>query len=442
MYALTHRVRWRIYAFLFTFGFIAYLQQKGLTVAAERIMPELHFSQEQIGWLEWACVLGYAAFQFPGGVIGQRVGARLMFTVIGSVAFLATILTPMAPVALAGSALFVTLFALQLIMGLAQGAIFPVGSGVMETWFRPERWALIQGVQSAGLQLAAAATPPVVAYLMSTWGWQRALFWPAFPAVLVIVLWAWYARNSPREHPSVTPEELAELGKDAVPPASVEIDGRRLRHLLANRSILLATFSYVCMNYVFYLISNWCFLYLVQERNFNVLEGGWLAIWPPLAAAAGAAIGGPLVGLTCARFGITWGFRVVPMVALPASGALLLITVNLSNPYAAVGALALAYAVVELCEAPFWAATMFVGRADTMSASGVLNTGGNGGGLIGIPIVAYLSGHGHWTTAFVIGAIFSLIGAVAWLGIDAEQRFEMPETAATGSALAEGLPKA
>jgi ACS family glucarate transporter-like MFS transporter len=423
VYPLIHRVRWRIYAFLFAFGFIAYLQQKGLTVAAERMMPELGFSQEQIGWLEWAFVLGYAAFQFPGGVIGQRLGARLMFTLISLVAFLATILTPLAPVVLGGVALFVALLALQLIMGLAQGAIFPVSSGVMETWFRPERWALIQGVQSAGLQLAAAATPPLVAYLMSTLGWQRALFWPALPAIAVILLWAWYARNSPREHPSVTPEEIAELGNEAVPPAAVKIEWRRLRLLLANRSILLLTLAYVCMNYVFYLISNWCFLYLVQERHFNVLEGGWLAIWPPLAAAAGAGLGGQLVNMTCSRFGNTWGFRLVPMIALPASGALLLITVSVTNPYTAVGALALAYAVVELCEAPFWAGTMFVARADTMSAGGVLNTGGNAGGLISIPIVAWLSGHGQWTTAFVIGAIFSIVGAVAWLGIDVERRF-------------------
>ena len=55
---------------------------------------------------------------------------------------------------------------------------------------------------------------------------------------------------------------------------------------------------------------------------------------------------------------------------------------------------------------------MFVARADTMSATGVLNTGGNGGGLIGIPIVAYLSGHGDWTVAFVIGAVFSVVGAM------------------------------
>jgi sugar phosphate permease len=325
-----------------------------------------------------------------------------------------------------GEVLFIALFGLQLLMGLAQGSIFPVGSGVMETWFRPERWALIQGLQSMGLQFAAAATPPVVAYLMSTLGWQQALFWPALPAVVIIVLWAWYARNTPREHPSVTPEEIAELGKEALPPPPPKIDWRRLRHLLANRSILLATFSYVCMNYVFYLISNWCFLYLVQERHFNSLESGWLATLPPLAAGVGAGLGGKLVGMSCARFGNRWGFRLVPMVALPVSGLLLLLTVNLSNPYAAVASLALAYAIVELTEAPFWAVTMFVARADTMSATGILNTGGNGGGLIGIPIVAYLSGQGHWTAAFVIGAAFSVLGAIAWLGIDAEERFEAP----------------
>ncbi len=426
MYALTHRVRWRIYAFLFTFGFIAYFQQKGLTVAAERIMPELGFSQMQIGWLEWAFVLGYAGFQFPGGVIGQRLGARLMFTLISTLAFLATALTPLAPVALGGTALFVVLLALQLVMGLAQGPIFPVSSGVMETWFRPERWALIQGLQSMALQFAAAATPPVVAYLMSTLGWQQALFWPALPAVAVIVLWAWYARNTPREHPSVTPEELAELGKESLPAAPASMDWRRLRALLSNRSILLATCSYVCMNYVFYLISNWCFLYLVQERHFNSLEGGWLATFPPLAAGAGAGLGGTLVNLACRRFGNRWGFRLVPLIALPVTGVLLLLTVNLSSAYVALTALALAYAVVELTEAAYWGGTMFVARADSMSGTGVLNTGGNAGGLIGIPIVAYLSGHGQWTAAFVIGAAFSVIGAIAWLGIDVDERFEPP----------------
>jgi len=428
-YALAHRIRWRILTLLLGFGCVAYLQQKSLTVAAERMMPDLGLTQMQLGWLEWAFVLGYAAFQLPGGVIGQRLGARRMFTVISLVAFFATILTPLAPLVLAGTALLVALLLLQLLLGLAQGPIFPVSSGVMEAWFRPEKWALVQGLQSMALQIAAAMTPPLVTYLMTAFSWQYALFWPEVPVMAFIAVWVWYGRNAPAEHPRVTAEELAELGENCAPQLQTAVSWRRLRRLLCNRSILLLTLSYICMNYVFYLIANWCFLYLVQERHFNVLEGGWLAMAPPLAAAAGAGIGGKLAIELCKRFGFRWGFRLTPLVALPVAGTLLLVTVHLSNPYSAVIALALCYGSIELTEGSYWAGTMFVARADTMSATGVLNTGGNIGGLIGIPIVAYLSGHGAWTAAFVIGALFALIGAVCWLGIDTTRPFAAAEPA-------------
>ncbi|HZO21168.1 MAG TPA: MFS transporter [Steroidobacteraceae bacterium] len=426
LWALTHRVRWRIYSFLFVFGCIAYFQKLGLTVAADRMMPDLHITQAQLAWLEWALVLGYTAAQFPGGILGRRLGARRAFVLISCFALLGTVLTPLAPELLHGMSLIGVLLALQLVVGLAQGPIFPVSSGVMEAWFPPEKWPLVQGLQSAGLQLAAALTAPIVAYLMTFLGWQQALFWPALPAVLVIAAWGWYARNTPTEHRAVTAQELAELGP--IPPAQPQgpMSWERLRRLLSNRSILLLTCSYVCMNYSFYLIANWCFLYLVQERHFNVLEGGWLATLPPLAAAVGAGLGGKLVMIACARLGNRWGFRAVPLLALPLTGVLLLATVHLGNPYAAVIALALAYAAVELTEGPYWAGTMFIARSETMPATGVLNTGGNLGGLIGIPIVGYLSGSGHWTFAFGLGAIFSVLGALAWLGIDAEQSFDRP----------------
>ena len=441
-YALAHRIRWRILSLLLGFGCIAYLQQKSLTVAAERIMPDLGLTQMQIGWLEWAFVLGYAAFQLPGGVIGQRLGARRMLTLISLVAFFATILTPLAPLLLAGSALLVALLMLQLLLGLAQGPIFPVSSGVMEAWFRPERWALVQGLQSMSLQVAAAFTPPLVTYLMAAFSWQYALFWPELPVLAFIALWAWYGRNSPAEHPRVTAEELAELGENSAVATQTAMSWRRLGRLLGDRSILLLTFSYICMNYVFYLIANWCFLYLVQERHFNILEGGWLAAAPPLAAAAGAGVGGKLATALCSRFGFRWGFRLTPLFALPAAGVLLLVTVHLSNPYGAVIALALCYGVIELTEGSYWAGTMFVARADTMSATGVLNTGGNIGGLIGIPIVAYLSGHGEWTAAFVIGTLFALVGAACWLAIDTTRPFTAaapPSAAGAGRSANAGL---
>lgn len=134
---LAVRIRWRIFSFLFGFGFIAYVQQKSITVAADRMMPELNLTQSQIGYLLQAFVLGYAIFQLPGGVIGQRLGARRTFVVIGLAAFLATIATPLVPNVLSGQGLFIALYCLQLLLGCSQGAIFPVSAGVFEEWFPP-----------------------------------------------------------------------------------------------------------------------------------------------------------------------------------------------------------------------------------------------------------------------------------------------------------------
>jgi ACS family glucarate transporter-like MFS transporter len=412
------RVRWRIFLFLFGFGLIAYLQQRSIPVAAYRMMPELGLTQMQIGWLEWAFLAGYTLMQFPGGVIGQRVGARVMFVVISLIAFAATLTTPLAPLLLHGAALFTLLVAAQLLLGLAHGPIFPLSAGVFETWFTSDKWPLVQGLQSMGLGLGAALAPPLIAWLMSAFGWQRALVWTTLPALALIAAWAWYGRNTPAEHPAVSAEELAELGRRAQARTDDAISRRGVWTLLTNRDVLLLTASYVCMNYVFYLLANWCFLYLVQERHFTMLEGGWLASTPPLAAAIGAGVGGKLASVLGTRYGVRRGLRIVPLVSLPAAGVLQFAAVDAANGYIAVVALALCFAAVELNEGPYWAAIMHIGGSETMSASGLLNTGGNLGGLIATPVVAYLSGHHAWTAAFIIGVAFAAAAAAAWLGVD------------------------
>jgi len=412
------RVRWTIFLILCVFGFNAYLQQRGITVASYQMMPQLGLSQMQIGWLETALLVGYTALQFPGGVLGQRLGARWMLVVIGLIAFIASIATPLAPLLLQGTALFATLLAAQLLLGASQGPIFPVCAGVFEAWFTPNRWPLVQGLQSMFLGLGAALTPPLIAYLMSDFGWQRALAWSALPALPLILWWAWYGRDTPLEHPGVSAAELAELGPRPEARVDARISWRRVGELLRNRDVLLLTVSYLCMNYVFYLLANWSFLYLVQERHFTVLESGWLASTPPLAAAIGAGIGGKLASDLQVRYGVRRGLRLLPLLSLPAAGALQFAAVDAANAYLAVVALALCFGAVELNEGPYWAAIMQVGRADAMAASGVLNTGGNAGGLIATPIVAYLTGHHAWTAAFLIGAALAVGSAAAWLLID------------------------
>jgi MFS transporter, ACS family, glucarate transporter len=422
------RVRWWIFAFMCAFAFLSYVQRQTVTVAAVPMMPELGFSQFQIGLLSWAFVVGYTSFQLLGGVYGQRMGARRCFILISLVAFACVIAMPLAPSVLSGTTLFVVLMITQCVMGVSQGPVFPVSAGVFETWFPPPRWSLVLGVQAMFMDFGGAAAPPVITHLMDAFGWRYALVLTSLPALVLIALWAWYGRNTPREHSKVSAQELAEVG-DPAPITVKAIDWRRLGRLLCNRDLLLITISYTCMNYVFYLLLTWCFLYLIQERHFAILDGGWLAALPPIGAGIGAAIGGKLGNVLVVRYGPRWGFRLIPLITLPLAGLFLIAGVRAGNPYWAVAALTVAYFAVEMLEGPSWAAMMYVAREDTMAATGALNTGGNVGGLIGIPIVAFLSGRGMWTTAFVLGAVFATVSGLLWFWIDATRRFEAPAAA-------------
>lgn len=411
------RIRWRIFAFLFGFGFVVFLQQKSITIAAEPMMPMLGLSQLQIGWLEQALMIGYTAFQIPAGIIAERFGARGTLGLMGLIAFTAMVTTPLAPSLFGGKALFLVLLGLQLLLGIAQAGTFPVSAGLFEEWFPPHRWAFVQGLQTMGLQLGAAMTPPLIASLMHAFGWRSALFWTTLPALGFILWWLSYARNSPREHAAISLEELAEIGERSGARTGSSISARQVLRVLANRNLLLLTISYLAMNYVFYLISNWAFLYLVQQRHFSIIESGWLSAAPPLAAALSAGIGGGLTAMACRRFGDRTGYRLVPLLGLTASGVLLMLVMR-ANAYGAVGALTLCYGCIELTEGAFWGAAMTIGRSDAMLASSIMNTGGSVGGIVGIPIVAYLSGHQQWNAAFSIGAALILVSALCWLGID------------------------
>src|SRR5262249_50878885 len=143
------------------------------------------------------------------------------------------------------------------------------------------------------------------------------LVWTSLPVLLFIALWAWYGRDRPSGHPAVTAEELAELGDTEARPAAASINHRDLLRVLCNRDVLLLSISYTIMNYVFYLISSWSFLYLVQERHLSVPQSGVLGSLPFIAAAIGAAAGGKMADRLAVRLGPRIGYRLVPLVVLP-----------------------------------------------------------------------------------------------------------------------------
>jgi sugar phosphate permease len=404
------RVRRALLALIFAFAFTGYVQRTSISIAAERMMPELGLSQIQVGWLLTAFLFTYAVFQIPGAIAGQWIGGRRMLAAIG----LATVA---ASLGTAFGTLFVVLLVARSLLGVAQAALFPVGAGMVRTWFPVDTWASAQTLVVTGLWSGAAATPALVAWLMQEYGWRWALVITSVPSLLLVALWYAYVRDRPGEHAGVSEVELRELAGN--PPSPVPRPGS-FRRVLGDPQIRLITISYFTMNYVFYLVTFWSFLYLVQERRMSVLESGVLAVLPFVAAGLAGAAGGWLADRFRARFGDRIGMRIMPLAALPLAAVFLYLTVTAASPYWAVAALCLGFGCVELTEGSYWGATMRRAPNDTMAATAFLNTGGNLGGVVATPIIAALSSSYSWTVVFSTGAILALVSAAFWLRINLE----------------------
>jgi ACS family glucarate transporter-like MFS transporter len=416
---LAPRIRTVIFAMLFGFAFTGYIQRSSISVAAERIMPELGLSQIQIGWVMTAFLFTYTVFQIPMSLVGQVVGARRMLTAIGLATAIASVLTASAPLVAATGVVFVTLLLARGMLGAAQSALFPVCSGTIRHWYPVGSWSSLQGLTVTGLWFGAAAASPLIAWLMQAYGWQQALVYSSVPSLLLVALWWWFARDRPELHARVSKRELTELAGNPSFDAAAPLTWKRVLGVLSDPQILLITLSYTIMNYVFYLVMFWSFLYLVQERKLSVLESGWLAALPFLVAGIASATGGRIADTLRAYFGDRVGMRIIPLVALPLAALFLYLTVSLDNAYWAVAALCMGFACVELNEGPFWGAAMRLQPSDTMAATAVLNTGGNLGGLVATPIIAALSAGQNWRLVFATGAVTSIVAALLWLFIDA-----------------------
>ena len=405
-------------------SFVAYVLRTNMSIAGENIMADLGLSKIQLGMVFSAFAWGYAIFQFPGGVFGDRAGSRKALTFIAVLWGILTLATGLVPGTTFASTTFIltTLIGLRFLIGVSQAPLFPVlGGGTIGTWFPVSGWAFPNGLTNTGLTLGAAATGPLVAWLMETLGWRESFILTAPLAFLIAGVWWWYARDDPADHPRVGKQELDLINLNRPSPEQAVEDKTAWKRVLKNRDILLLTASYFCMNYVFYIFFNWFFIYLVDVRQFEILEGGFYAAAPWMVGAVGASVGGLWCDRLCKRIGPRWGYRIPGIVGLSLVAGLLFLGATAENPYLAVALLSLSFGCTQLTEGAYWAAAISVSGKHASAAAGVLNTGGNVVGGIGALLVPIMAEAFGWVPALATGSVFAVIGAVLWLFVRADR---------------------
>ena len=405
---------------------MAYLLRTNMSVAGEPMMRELGLSQMQLGAVLAAFAWSYAAFQFPGGVWAERLGGRRAIAVLAIAWGVINLLTAFVPVRGAASVTLTLggLIALRAQMGATQAPFFPATGGALTcNWFPVSGWAFPSSLGNFGLTFGAAATGPLIAWLMVRFGWRESFAITAPLAFVLAAIWWWYVRDAPAQHRGVSAQELALIDCDRPPGLSEPPARGTARQMARDPQVLLLSASYFCSNYVFYFFFNWLFIYLVENRGFRILESGFYAAAPWVSGAFGALAGGALCDRLSVRFGKRRGHRWVAIASVALSGVLILSASAASKPLLAVVLLSLCLGFQQASDAVYWSAAISVSGNHSSSACGVMNTAGNVVGGVGALLVPLTVRTLGWPAALATGAVFAAVGALLWLWIRADREF-------------------
>jgi ACS family glucarate transporter-like MFS transporter len=176
-----------------------------------------------------------------------------------------------------------------------------------------------------------------------------------------------------------------------------------------------------------YVFVFWSYLYLVEQRHFTLLRGGFYTGLPFLAAFIAVPLVGYASDVITVRKGYRVGRRNVAIGLMAISATFLFVSVRVENSQVAVGALSLSVASLLSVESIFWSSSMELGGRYAGTAGAIMNTAGNLGGIVSTLAVPLLIQRVGWTIAFGSTGALAGISAALWFKIGSRQLEEGSE---------------
>ncbi len=422
------RTRWAILGLLFLISVITYIDRVNISVTAKDMMPALNLTPIEMGQVFSAFVLGYALFQIPGGWLGDRFGPRLVLTAAVIWWSVFTILTALAA-SLPTATVFGTvgsLILMRFLIGVGEAAALPNFARTVANWFGPNERGFGMGLAIGGLGVGSALTPPLTAWLMLTYNWQTPFYVAGIAGIFIALLWYVFATDRPEQHPRVNQQELNIIKRDVNTHRSNHHEKTRIpwRAFTRNKSVWLMTLSYTCLGYVAYVYLSWFFLYLVNVRGFDVLEGAFFAAGPFIAITILCPLGGWVSDRCCEIWGITIGRSSVGCIGMAGAAALIAAGVQITEPYTAIVLLSLGAGSLYFSVGSFWASTIDLSKSHSGTLSGIMNTGANLGGTLSPTLTPWLAEQFGWTVSLQVAATIAFMGAMLWIFVKAGDRIE------------------
>jgi len=397
---------------------LLYVDRACISTARDDITRDFHLSDEQWSWVLASFAFGYALFQTPSGIMADRLGGRVVLTMVVTAWSAFTGLT-----AVAWS--FVSLIIIRFLFGVGEAGALPGVARVIYSWIPVKERGLVKGINFSGSRIGAAIAMPGIAWLISQLGWKLSF------VVLMLVGFAWAAfwllwfRDEPKQQRGITKNELDYIlnnRQDANAPIS-HAAPFRIGALISSGNLWLMMLQYFGSNFTFFFSLTWLYPYIKTRYDLGAVDAGFYAMIPLLGGAAGNILSGWGVDAIYRR-----GFAVLSR-KLPAIVGFVLAAVGMimsANQETAIGAitwLTVAIFGADMTLSPSWSFCIDIGGKYAGAVSGTMNMAGNLGSAITALAFVYMPESSKGNIAFFYtAAVLSGVAIVCWIAADQQKK--------------------
>jgi ACS family hexuronate transporter-like MFS transporter len=403
-------LRWFVIALIFCATVINYIDRQTVSVLKTEISTDLDLSNAEYAGIQNSFLIFYGISQMVSGRLYDIIGTRLGFTfsiIVWSLAAMAHALA-----STAGSFRF-----WRGVLGFGEAGNWPGAAKAVGEWFPVKERALGMGIFNTGAAVGGALSPPIIAWLATSYGWRSTF------VITGVLGFAWLAAwlivyRLPEQHPWISSAERTYIvsGRNA-PQTSGGVEWKPgWMTLLTYRQTWAVVMGRFLTDPIWWLYVFWMPSYFQEARGFSLQQVGWSTWFPFLAAGIGALTGGWASGHLIHRGWTVDRARKTVMAA----GALLtpagILAVRADNPYTA-----LVLMGIVLFGFQVWINNVQTLPSDLFPQTAVASVFGLGGTAAAISSVLFNWGTGRvvdlagYAPVFVVAGVLGPLGLVAVL---------------------------
>jgi ACS family glucarate transporter-like MFS transporter len=413
------RVRWILIFWMFAISAIAYLDRVNISIAGHFIQEEYRLNNVELGWIFSAFVLGYAAFQAPGGRLADRFGPRKLVA-WGTVWWgVFTSLTALIPTGIAR--VVVIFIGIRFLFGIGEAVLYPASNLLVAKWIPSSERGIANGLIFAGVGAGAGITPPLIAYILTHYGWRWSFWVSALIGLAAGLIWYVLARDTPGEHPWVNAAEADHIARGLPEPAA-KSSILPWRVIFGSKEVLAIGVSYFAYGYAAWIFFSWFFIYLSTVRGLDLKSSSLYSMLPFIGMATCSPLGGWISDRITVRHGKRAGRCGIAVVGIGLAAVFIALGTQVESAQIASIVLAGGAGALYLSQSSFWSVTADLAGSSAGSVSGVMNMFGQIGGALTASLTPVLAKHLGWSASFLVAAGLCALGSVAWLVVNPERK--------------------